>query len=110
VKPPDPALEALWKNVLDHWELDAAHLAFLEHCRAHDTLDQAAARYGGMKGDRERGPSAEKRLRAVLMLAMAKLEVSRAEPKAAPGTAAKLALIAFFLLGSLVLLTYLMRT
>ena len=110
MKAPDPALEAFWKNVLDHWENDAAHHAFLDHCQRHEALDQAAMRYRGMKGDRERSAGAEKRLAAVLMLAMSKLEVNRAEPKAASATIGRLVLIAFFLLGSALLLVYLMRT
>jgi hypothetical protein len=110
VKPPDAALEALWKHVLDHWDNDAAHHAFLDHCQRHEALDEAAVRYRGMKGDRDRGPSADKRLTTVLMLAMSKLEVSRAEPKAASGALTRLVLILFFLLGSLVVLTYLLRT
>ena len=110
MKAPDPALEALWKNVLDRWEHDAAHYAFLEHCRTHDALDEAAVRYRGMKGDRERGPAAEKRLTAVLMLAMSKLEVSRAEPRAESSILTKFVLILFFLTGSLVVLWYLMQT
>lgn len=105
----DPALEALWKNVLDHWDNDAAHHAFLDHCQRHDALDEAAVRYRGMKGDHERGPGAEKRLGAVLMLAMSKLEVTRAEPKAA-SSVLKLLLITFFLLGSAVVFMYLLRT
>jgi len=110
VKAPDPALEALWKHVLDHWDNDAAHHAFLDHCQRQEALDQAAARYRGMKGDRDRGSGADKRLTAVLMLAMSKLEVSRAEPKAASSALTKLLLILFFLVGSLVVLTYLLRT
>lgn len=110
MKTPDPALEALWKNVLDHWDNDAAHHAFLDHCQSHETLDEAAMRYRGMKGDHDRGPGADKRLTAVLMLAMSKLEVTRAEPKAASGFATKLVLILFFLVGSLIVLRYLMST
>jgi hypothetical protein len=110
VKAPDPVLEALWKNVLDRWDNDAAHHAFLEHCRIYDALDEAAVRYRGMKGDHDRGPGAEKRLTAVLMLAMSKLEVSRAEPKAASSAVTKLVLILFFLVGSLLVLRYLLRT
>jgi hypothetical protein len=106
----DPALEALWKHVLSNWENDAAHHAFLDHCQRHEALDEAAMRYRGMKGDRDRGPGAEKRLTAVLMLAMSKLEVSRSEPKAGASSATKLLLILFFLFGSLVVLAYLMRT
>ena len=110
MKAADPTLEALWKNVLDNWDKDAAHHAFLDHCRSHEALDQAAVRYRGMKGDHDRGPGAEKRLGAVLMLAMSKLEVARAEPKAASGSVTKLLLILFFLAGSLLVLTYLLRT
>lgn len=110
MKRPDPALEALWKNVLSNWENDAAHHAFLDHCQRHQALDEAAVRYRGMKGDRDRGPGAEKRLTAVLLLAMSKLEVSRKAPAAPVGNAMKLVLIAFFLLGSLLVLAYLLRT
>ena len=110
MKVTDPALEALWKHVLDNWDRDAAHHAFLDFCQSHEALDEAALRYRGMKGDRDRGPGAEKRLTAVLVVAMSKLEVSRSEPKAASSTLSKLALIVFFLCGSLLLLTYLLRT
>ncbi|HKY35827.1 MAG TPA: hypothetical protein VJN18_07810 [Polyangiaceae bacterium] len=110
MKPADPSLEALWKNVLDNWDNDAAHRAFLEYCQSSDALDAAAVRYRGMKGDRDRGPQAEKRLSAVLMLAMSQLEVSRAEPKAASSALTKLLLILFFTAGSLLVLAYLLRT
>ena len=110
MKTSDPALEALWKNALDNWDNDAAHHAFLDFCQRHEALDEAAVRYRGMKGDRDRGPGADKRLTAVLMLAMSKLEVSRSEPKAASSALIKLVLILFFLIGSLVVLTYLLRT
>ncbi|HVY24927.1 MAG TPA: hypothetical protein VHB79_00195 [Polyangiaceae bacterium] len=109
MKAADPTLEALWKNALDHWDNDAAHHAFLDHCQRHDALDEAAVRYRGMKGDHERGAGAEKRLGAVLMLALSKLEVTRAEPKAA-SSMLKLLLITVFLLGSAVVFMYLLRT
>jgi hypothetical protein len=112
LKPPDPVLDALWKNVIDNWENDAAHHAFLDHCQRAERLDEAAVRYRGMKGDHERGTRAEKRLAAVLLLAMSKLEVTRAEPKAASGalTFKSLLLMLFFLVGSLVVLAYLLHT
>jgi hypothetical protein len=110
MKGADPALEALWKNVLSSWDNDAAHHTFLDHCQRHEVLDEAAMRYRGMKGDRDRGPGAEKRLTAVLMLAMSRLEVSRADPKPSASGATKLVLILFFLAGSLLVLAYLMRT
>ena len=110
MKAADPALETLWKHVLDHWENDAAHHAFLDFCQSHEALDEAAVRYRGMKGDRDRGAGAEKRLNAVLILALSKLEVTRTEPKAASSSPIKLLLIVFFLGGSLLVLTYLLRT
>ncbi|RYZ03259.1 MAG: hypothetical protein EOO73_28670 [Myxococcales bacterium] len=110
MKAPDPALEALWKNALENWDNDAAHHAFLDHCERNQALDEAAVRYRGMKGDHERGAGAEKRLKAVLILAMSKLELSRAEPKAAPSMLTKLMLVLFFLFGSLLLLLYLLKT
>ncbi len=110
MKAADPALEALWKNALENWDKDAAHHAFLEYCERHQVLDEAAVRYRGMKGDHERGAGAEKRMKAVLMLAMSKLESRRAEPKAASNTVTKLVLLAFFLLGSVVVLLYLLKT
>jgi hypothetical protein len=110
VKAPDPALEALWKHALDHWDNDAAHRAFLDHCQERGVLDEAAVRYRGMKGDRDKGPVAEQRLKTILILAMSKLEVQRAEPKAASGALTKLVLILFFLCGSLLVLSYLIRT
>ena len=110
MKPADAALEALWKNALDSWDNEAAHRAFLDYCQSHDALDEAAMRYRGMMGDRDRGPVAEKRLTAVLMLAMSKLEVSRAEPKAASSALTKVMLIVVFMAGSLLVLAYLLRT
>ncbi len=91
----DAALEALWKNVVQRWDDDAAHGAFLEHCRASGRLDEAAVRYRGMAGDRERAAGAEKRLKAVALLALAQLETSRTPPRAAAGrTIAMLVLLA----------------
>jgi hypothetical protein len=109
MRTPDPALEALWKHTLDHWDNEAAHRAFLEHCQEREVLDEAAVRYRGMKGDRDKGPVAEQRLKAILVLAMSKLELRRAEPKAAWSGLSKLLLILFFLFGSLAVLAYLRR-
>jgi hypothetical protein len=103
-----PALEALWKNVVDRWEDEQAHGAFLEHCQNTDQLAEAAARYRGMAGDRERGESAKKRLEGVAMLAMAKLEAcrtSRAQPRTS--RLGSLLLILFFIAATAALLAYL---
>ncbi len=70
-------LEALWKRVTDDWADDASHGAFLQHCQTTAQLPEAAARYRGMTGDREKGESARKRLQGVAALAMASLQVGR---------------------------------
>ena len=73
----DPAVEALWRNVVERWEEDAAHHAFLQICRERGRLADAAARYRGMSGDPARREIAQKRLTAITLLAFAELEASR---------------------------------
>ena len=75
----DPTLEALWKNVVDHWESDVAHGEFLRHCQTTHQLAEAAARYAGMSGDRDRGESAKKRLEGVTLLATSSLLATRSD-------------------------------
>lgn len=97
----DPTLEGHWKIVLDDWENDAAHGAFLEYCQKSDQLLEAAVRYRGMAGDRSRGPSADKRLGAISLLAISKLESARSTPRGFPPTVAWIVLAIFFV-GALV--------
>jgi hypothetical protein len=75
----DGTFEALWKNVVDRWDDDAAHAVFLQHCQMNEQLAEAAARYAGMRGDRDRGESARRRLDAVTVLATTALVASRKE-------------------------------
>jgi len=103
----DSALEALWKNALDHWESDAAHRAFLEHCRRHDQLVEAAVRYRGMKGDHARGAIAERKLVAITALALARLETARTPDRRKQGRTLGLVLIALFVAATIGLLAYL---
>lgn len=103
----DPALEALWKKVLDDWDNEAAHGAFLEYCQSSGRLVEAAVRYRGMAGDHERGPSAEKHLKSVLALAMAQLETLRSPRPERRSRAGSIALILLFIGGTLGILAYL---
>jgi hypothetical protein len=105
----DPALEAHWKAVLDDWEDDAKHGALLEYCQKSDQLLEAAVRYRGMAGDRSRGASANKRLGAISLLAIAKLEATRSVPRRSMPTVSKVLLVLFFF-GSLVALLLLWRS
>lgn len=100
----DPALEALWSNVLSHWEQERAHGAFLEHCQRTDQLLEAAVRYRGMAGDHERGVIAQKRLTAITLLAVAKLESRRTSDRPARRHAWKWVLVALLLAGSIAVL------
>jgi hypothetical protein len=105
----DPNLERLWKRVLDDWDNEACHGAFLEHCQTTDQLLEAAVRYRGMAGDRDRGEIAQKRLGGVTLLAMAKLESTRTTPRQASGNAARLLVALLFLAGSVALALYAAR-
>jgi hypothetical protein len=99
-------LETLWKNVLDRWDDDKAHAAFLEYCRLENQLAEAAARYRGMTGDRERGPSAKKRLQGVQIVALAALESTRTSAPRTSRQAGGLILIVFFLAMTVALVVY----
>ena len=103
----DAALETLWKHVANHWEDEAAHRAFLEHCRVNDRLVEAAVRYRGMKGDHARGALAEKKLAAIAALALTRLEAERSPARAKTNNAILYFLIALFTLGGAGLLAYL---
>lgn len=100
-------LDALWKKAVDNWDDDDAHRAFIDYCQAQDRLVEAAVRYRGMKGDHERGASAEKRLGAITVLAMAKLEALRSPDRRTRNKSAAYLLIAVFIAATIGLLAYL---
>jgi hypothetical protein len=103
----DSALETLWKHVLDRWEDEAAHRAFLEYCRTHDQLVEAAVRYRGMTGDHARGELAQKKLTAITALALARLESARTPDRRKPSRVLGYVLVAFFVAATIGLLAYL---
>jgi hypothetical protein len=102
----DPAIEALWKNALDHWDEDKAHLAFLEACRERGKLAEAATRYRGMSADRDRGPEAEKRLKSIVAIAMAQLETSRSPETVVKRRAGSFAVLLLLIAGTIALIIY----
>ena len=109
VTPTNPILDALWKRATDNWDDEAAHGAFLEYCREHNCLVEAAVRYRGMSADRDRHALAEKKLKAVALLAMTELEAARSRPisKSAARRPGGVALILFFIAATVGLLAYL---
>lgn len=105
----DPGIEALWARVLDAWEDEKVHAAFLQHCDQVNRLPEAATRYRGMTGDHTRAAIAEKKLKAVAVLAMAKLEAQRGEqPKGHRFVLTALALL--FLAAAAFLAVYVLGT
>jgi hypothetical protein len=103
----ESALETLWKNTLERWDDEAAHRAFLEYCRQHDLLVEAALRYRGMKGDHARGEVAQKKLTAITAMALARLEVARSPDRRKQGRALGYVLVAIFVAATIGLLAYL---
>jgi hypothetical protein len=103
----DQVLEALWKNVLDRWDDDAAHGAFIEHCQQSDQLVEAAVRYRGMAGDHERSAQAQRRLNGIAALALARMESLRTREKREPTPIGAYLLIVLFVVASIGLAAYL---
>lgn len=102
----DPAFEVLWAHVLQHWNDDKAHIAFLEHCREHDRLLPAAKRYRALTAEQERQNEAERRLRAIAVLAMARMEQSRTTHSGARRQAGRLVALIFLVAAATGLLLF----
>jgi hypothetical protein len=100
----DAVLDALWKKVLDDWESERAHGVFIDHCQQTGQLLEAAVRYRGMAGDHARGAAADKRLKAIALLAITNMESERSEPPRDYSDVVKFVLILFFIAGSIALL------
>jgi len=106
----DAALEALWKSVLDRWDDERAHAAFVEYCRTTEQLAEAAARYRGMKGDRDRSEVAEKRLAGIAIIALAMLETTRTRARPRERKLGSLLLAGCFGLAAVGLMAYLLSS
>jgi hypothetical protein len=65
----DPALDALWKRVLDAWDDDATHAAVLEYALRAQALPEIAGRYRALSDDPERGPIAKKKIDGIVIAA-----------------------------------------
>lgn len=102
----DPAFEILWEHVLDNWEDDKAHLAFLEHCREHDKLLPAAKRYRPLRERQSYRAQAEKHLKGITILAMAKMEQSRTTQTGAKRQAGRLVTLIFLVAATTGLLIF----
>ncbi len=81
----DAVATALWQRVLDDFEDDATHAAFLEHSQRSGTLVAAATRYRNHRkqldpdDDAVRVADIDKRLATIATLAIARLDAERSE-------------------------------
>jgi hypothetical protein len=102
---PNAAFDQLWRHVLDHWDDDSVHQAFLRQCQLLGRLPDAAARYRGMTGDPSRRSVAEKHLGALVVVALAALQAERSPM---PERRRRLpALLAGMVVGGILLIAYL---
>jgi hypothetical protein len=67
--PKDAVLEALWDRVVAAWDDEKTHAALLEHALRAQALPEVAGRYRSLVGDPERGPTAQKKLDAIVLAA-----------------------------------------
>lgn len=76
-------MELAWTGVTRAWESDAVHERFLSLCASLDRLDDAGRRYRGVRegADPGRRAEAERRIEALLGLAMQRLRVERTEKR-----------------------------
>lgn len=65
----DPALEALWRRVVEAWDDDKTHAAILEYALRTEHLPEVAGRYRALKDDPDKGERAQKRLNAIVLAA-----------------------------------------
>ncbi len=78
---PDVGFESLWQRVLAEWDDDKVHNAFLEYARSRFLLPEAGARYRKVKeDDPSRAEFVDKKLAALMTLALTLLETERREP------------------------------
>ncbi len=82
--PKDPIVfDALWTGVINDWQNEDRHHKFLDHARQDGgSLLEAAARYRRLKDDEERGPVAQKRLAAIVLLATQEMLAQKSAPAA----------------------------
>ncbi len=74
----DPALDALWKRVVEAWDDDKPHGAIVEYAVRTQKLPELAGRYKTLVGDPEKGAKAKKRLDGVVTAAMHLLYATKA--------------------------------
>jgi ABC-type nitrate/sulfonate/bicarbonate transport system substrate-binding protein len=70
---PDAILETLWGRVMEAWDEEKTHHAFLEYAIQAQRLPDAAGRYRALKDDPEKGALAKKKIDAIVIAATSML-------------------------------------
>lgn len=102
----DAVLSALWGKVLERFDDDAPHAAFIEHARRSGSLAEAARRYRAHResltadADEPSRRQIDRRLAAIALLAMSEL---RADDTAVDQAARLRRWLALIMLGLLLL-------
>ncbi len=73
----EEVLEVLWGHVLEDWDNPKAHDAFLQMAVDRQVLGCAAGRYRTQLEKEDRRELADKRLKALVMLATQEMEASK---------------------------------
>lgn len=107
--------EILWAHVLEAWDEDKRHSAFLAYCTERGDLSFAAQKYreiaeasaeGEYRELANRRLDAKKRLSGVAILALATLEATKKEPTTGRTMLVLRVLAGLFLLAALVALAF----
>lgn len=86
----DETVEILWKQVLEAWDEEKRHQAFLGYCHERGQLADAARCYRSLVDENDSGPyrltegqreDAKKRLAGIMVMAFATID---AQPRANP--------------------------
>lgn len=104
----EQALEKLWLHVVDRWDDDAAHVAFLQNSQETGTLAHAASRYRELAQDPARTERVQRQLAAIMALAFASLEANKTRVVRPRVPSRQRALMVAFLVGATPLLVYLL--
>jgi hypothetical protein len=111
----DPVAEGLWARVLEAWDDDARHAAFIAHCRIQGDLGTAARRYRAIADDveggaayrtsPERAAEAKKRLGSITTMALLEMQATATTPEDTqrPKRWLAVAAVAFFTVSAAVL-------
>lgn len=101
--------EQLWLAAWSDWENPKLHEVLLGHCQTPAQLAALAGRYRAQLDDAARKAVAEAQLKRIAAAAMARMDVPSIprKPEPSAGLGWKLALIGFFVLGTLALFWFL---